>query len=196
MSDIEQISQLVLWERQARGRGLNQALADCYWDDGTVTTSWSSGNAKATFVGQRPVDYANALPLVGRYGAPIVHLSGDRAYAELPATTKHWVQLDDNIAIVESFMRLIYRVEKRAGEWKISDMTAINEADTIAPEIPGTDLHIDVKLATSLRTAYRYLAYTRIKAGGKIGQDGIGVDRPETVTPVYEKAKAWLLKQL
>lgn len=192
MSDIDVISQLVLWERQARGRGLNEALADCYWEDGTVTTSWSTGNARATFVGQRPVDYATQLPLVGRYAAPIVHLNGMRAYAELPATTKHWVKLDDNIAIVESFMRLIYCLEQRNGIWKISDMTAINEADTIAPEIPGTPLQIDVALAKSLRIAYRFLAYTRIKAGGKIGQDGIGTDRPETVKPVYDKAEAWI----
>ncbi|WP_127848987.1 nuclear transport factor 2 family protein [Lacticaseibacillus hulanensis] len=192
MSDIEAISQLVLWERQARGRGLNDELANCYWEDGTVTTSWSTGNARATFVGQRPVDYATSLPLVGRYAAPIVHLNGNRAYAELPSTTKHWVNLDGEIAIVESFMRLIYCVEKRNGEWKISDMTAIDEADTIAPEIPGTDLHIDAKLARSLRSSYRYLAYTRIKAGGKIGQDGIGIDRPETVKPVYDRAENWI----
>jgi hypothetical protein len=192
MSDIDEISQLVLWERQARGRGLDDELANCYWEDGTVTTSWSKGNARKTFIGQRPVDYATTLPLVGRYAAPIVHLNGNRAYAELPSTTKHWVDLDGNIAIVESFMRLIYCVEKRNGEWKISDMSAINEADTIAPEIPGVDLHIDVKLAKSLRTSYRYLAYTRIKAGGKIGQDGIGSDKPETVKPVYDRANAWI----
>lgn len=192
MSAIETISQLVLWERQARGRGLNEALANCYWPEGTVTTSWSTGNARATFVGQRPVDYATSLPLVGRYGAPIVHLNGKRAYVELPSTTKHWVALGDNIAIVESFMRLIYCVEKRGDEWKISDMTAINEADTLTPEIPGTDLHIDQALAKSLRSSYRFLAYTRIKVGGQIGQDGIGVDRPETVAPVYAKAQAWI----
>ncbi|WP_054655570.1 hypothetical protein [Secundilactobacillus silagei] len=83
MSDIEEISQLVLWERQARGRGLDDELANCYWEDGTVTTSWSKGNARETFIGQRPVDYATDLPLVGRYAAPIVHLNGNRAYAEL-----------------------------------------------------------------------------------------------------------------
>jgi hypothetical protein len=192
MSAIETISQLVLSERQARGRGLNDILANCYWEDGTVTTSWSSGNARATFVGQRPVDYATNLPLVGRYAAPIVHVNGTRGYAELPSTTKHWVQLGANVAIVESFMMLVYRVEERAGVWKISDMTAINEADTLTPEIPGTDLHIDLELVQSLRRSYRYLAYTRIKAGGQIGQDGIGTDRPETVQPVYTKAEAWL----
>ena len=192
MSAIEAISQLVLWERQARSRGLNEELAACYWPDGTVTTSWSSGNARDTFIGQRPVDYATALPLVGRYAAPIVHVNGDRGYAELPSTTKHWVDLDGNVAIVDSFMHLIYRVERRAGEWKISDMTAIDEADTIVPEIPGTDLHIDAALAKQQRIAYRWLAYTRIKAGGEIGSDGIGTDRPETVAPVYAKAEAWL----
>lgn len=192
MSDVETISQLVLWERQARGRGLDVELANSYWEDGTVTTSWSTGNARESFIGQRPVDYATDLPLVGRYAAPIIHLNGDHAYAELPSTTKHWVNLDGNEAIVESFMRLVYCVERRNGKWKISDMTAINEADTLEPAIPGVDLHIDAELAKNLRPSYRFLAYTRIKAGGKIGQDGIGTDRPETVKPVYDRAEAWL----
>ncbi|MTV82324.1 hypothetical protein GM612_06615 [Lactobacillus sp. CRM56-3] len=91
-------------------------------------------------------------------------------------------------------MRLIYRVEKRGDTWKISDMTGINEADTLTPAVPGTDLHVDPTDLKGLRASYRFLAYTRIKAGGKIGNDGIGTDRPETVKPIYDKAEAWIQK--
>lgn len=192
MSDIEEISQLVLWERQARGRHLDEELQNCYWEDATVTTSWSSGLARDTFVGKKPVDFDYSLPLVGRMGSPIVHLKGNRAYVELPSTTKHWLYLGENEAVVESYMRLIYRVEKRDGQWKISDMSAINEADTLTPDIPGTDLHINPEDVKGLRASYRWLAYTRIQAGGTIGDDGIGTDRPETVAPVYAKAEAWI----
>ncbi|WKF85699.1 nuclear transport factor 2 family protein [Lacticaseibacillus pantheris] len=192
MSDIETISQLVLWERQARGRHLASELADCYWDDATVTTSWSSGLAKEAFVGQHPVDFDYSMPLVGRMAAPIVHQRGTRAYVELPSTTRHWLMLDGNEAVVESYMRLIYRLERRDGTWKISNLTSINEADTLSPAIPGTDLHVDPADFKGLRISYRFLAYTRIKAGGTINNDEIGTDRPETVQPVYDKAEAWL----
>lgn len=47
--------------------------------------------------------------------------------------------LDGNEAVVESYMRLIYRLERRNVTWKISNLTIINEADTLSPAIPGTD---------------------------------------------------------
>ncbi len=89
-------------------------------------------------------------------------------------------------------MTLVYRVEKRGDVWKISDLTSINNADTLMPVIPGVDLNIDQELVAGLRVSYRWLAYTRIKTGGKIDNDGIGSDKPETVKPVYDKAEAWI----
>ncbi|KRO15151.1 nuclear transport factor 2 family protein [Lacticaseibacillus saniviri] len=192
MTDFEAISQLVLKERSARGKHQDAALADSYWDDATVTTSWSTGLAHDTFVGQHPVDFDYSKPMVGTYGTPLVYQNGSRAYVEVSSTTKHWVTLSSNEAIVESFMTLVYRVEKRGDVWKISDLTSINNADTLMPVIPGVDLNIDQELVAGLRVSYRWLAYTRIKTGGKIDNDGIGSDKPETVKPVYDKAEAWI----
>ncbi|GAY73342.1 hypothetical protein [Lentilactobacillus kosonis] len=192
MTDFEEISQLVLKERSARGKHLDDALANSYWDDATVTTSWQSGLAHDTFVGRHPVDFDYSKPMVGTFGTPLVYQNGNRAYVELSSTTRHWVDLDGDDAIVESFMTLVYRVEKRGDVWKISDLTSIDNADTLTPVVPGTDLHIDQDLLKGLRVSYRWLAYTRIKAGGKIGNDGIGSDKPETVKPVYDKAEEWI----
>lgn len=100
--------------------------------------------------------------------------------------------LGQDEVIVQSYMTLVYCVKKRHGQWRISDMTAICDADTLTPVIAGTDLHLDQDLLKSLRVSYRFLAYTRIKAGGTIDNNGIGTDRPETVAPVYAKAQAWL----
>ncbi|WP_390409293.1 hypothetical protein [Lacticaseibacillus jixiensis] len=182
----------MLKERAARGRHQDQALAASYWPEATVTTSWSTGLASDTFVGQHPVDFDYSLPLIGRYGTPLVDQSGDHAVAEVSSMTKHWMYLGQDEVIVQSYMTLVYCVEKRHGEWRISDMTAICDADTLTPVIAGTDLHLDQDLLKSLRVSYRFLAYTRIKAGGTIDNNGIGTDRPETVAPVYAKAQAWL----
>ena len=152
MSDIEEIEQLVVWERQTRVRGLDKENLATYWPDATVTTSWQSGPV-ASFNGKKSVDYQTNLPLVSRTSTPVIHLNSQtgRAYVELPATTKHWLMMGATEVVLESFRRLVYRVEKRNGEWRINDMSAINEADTLTPCIPGTDLNIDIQKAKSLR---------------------------------------------
>jgi len=189
MTDFEAISQLVLKERSAREKHQDATLADSYWDDATSTTSWPTGMAPETFADQPAVAFDE---IVGSYGTPLVYQNGTRAYVELSSTTKHWVTLASNEAIVESFMTLVYLVEKRGDIWKISDLTSINHADTLIPVIPGVDLNIDQELVAELRTSYRWLAYTRIKSGGRISNDEIGSDKPETVKPVYDKAEAWI----
>ncbi len=140
-----EISQLVAKERAYRGNHQDDALLALFYPDATFTTSWQSGPI-ATFVGHAPVDYKNneqtKLPLVGQYGYPIVHRHGQRAYVEVAATTYHWQLVNGVEAIVTSFMRLVYRVEKRTDTWLISDLTSIDESDMLQPAIPGQDLHV------------------------------------------------------
>ena len=95
-------------------------------------------------------------------------------------------------AVLTSYMRLIYCVECREGVWKITDLTTINEDDTLAPAIPGTDLHINPEDLKGLRHSYRFLAYVRIKAGGKVRDDELGIDRPEAVGKVYQELEEWI----
>lgn len=190
MNDFEAISQLVLQERMYRGRHVKEA-ANCYFPDATVTTSWQSGPV-ATFLGKQPADFSNSLPIVGRFGTPIVHQNGKRAYVELSSTTNHWQMINDVEAVIESYMRLLYLVEKRDNEWKIVNLTAIDEADKIQPAIPGQDLKIDPADVAHLRRSYRFLAYGRLKAGGEISQDLPGTDRKADEEALYQKAEDWL----
>lgn len=87
-------------------------------------------------------------------------------------------------------MRLIYRVELREDEWKISDFRSIYESDTLRPEIPGTDLHLDPAELAKLRHAYRYLAYV----DDDVSPDLPGIDRPDEVKKLYEELEQWLQK--
>ena len=88
------------------------------------------------------------------------------------------------------YMRLIYRVEKRDNDWKISDFRSIYESDTLRPEIPGTDLHLDRDILVSLRHSYRYLAYVDGKEN--TSQELVGIDRPEQVEALYAELEEWL----
>ena len=130
--------------------------------------------------------------IINRLGPAVVHQKKDRAVVELPSTTTRQIQVNGEEAVLDSYMRLIYRVECREGIWKIADLCAINEFDTLQPLIAGTDLHINPEHLKGLRSSYRFLAYTRNQAGGKERQDLYGIDRHEEVDALYAEAFAWL----
>ena len=193
VSDYEAISRLVTWERQSRVRHLYDEMANCYFPDATVTTSWTKGSVSAYLNNRNRLPEASEEGVIlVRYSPPIIHQNNKRAYAELPITTNRWVKVNDEEAVLTSYMRLIYCVECREGVWKITDLTTINEDDTLAPAIPGTDLHINPEDLKGLRHSYRFLAYVRIKAGGKVRDDELGIDRPEAVEKVYQEFEEWI----
>ena len=196
MANHSKLSHLVLWERQARVRNLQKALQNCYWEDATVTTSWTTGNAQSFLQPGNQSHRTEASDdevIINRSCAPIVHYyTGDHAYVELPTEANHWIHVNGEDAILTSNMRLLYRCEKRDSVWKISDMTSVFEMDKLAPVIPGTDLHIDPEDLKGLRRSYMWLSYVRIKSGGTISNDLIGIDRPEDIQKIYDLAKAWI----
>ncbi len=191
-TDYEQIQNIVLWERQARVRHLYDELASCYFDDATVTTSWTKGSVKDYLKGGNRAEASPDEIIINRIGSPIIHQNKKKAYVELPMTTLHWIKVNGEEAVLTSYMRLIYKVEKRNNVWKISDLTTINEDDTLEPAISGTDLHINSEDLKGLRHSYRFLAYVRIKAGGTISNDLLGTDRPEDVAKIYDEVEKWL----
>ena len=191
--DYEAITRLVTWERQSRVRHLYDELAGCYFPDATVTTSWTKGPASAYLNNRNRLPEASDEGVIlVRYSTPIIHQNNKRAYAELPITTNRWVKVNGEEAVLTSYMRLLYCVECREGVWKITDLTTINEDDTLAPAVPGTDLHINPEDLKGLRRSYRFLSYARIKAGGKVRDDELGIDRPEAVEKLYQELEEWI----
>jgi hypothetical protein len=189
-ANVIEISQLVVRERQNRVRRRPADLAACFHPDATITTSWLQGTV-AEFVSGQPANSRNG-PIVNRAGPPIVNESGPRAVVELPSTTIHWIQVGGVEAELTSFMRLLYRIETRDGAWKIADLTAINEGDTLRPSVVGTSLRIDQAQLDQYRHSYRFLAYTRALDGVEVSDDLYGVDRPGPVDELYAHALAWL----
>lgn len=195
MSELAEISQLVVRERQCRVRRLADQLRQCFHPDATVTTSWLEGSAAAFVSDAERKSEDNSIPPVNRIGPPIVHHTGRRAVVELPSTTTWCLSVDGIEAQLTSFMRLIYRVEQRDGSWRISDLTAINEASALAPAVPGSELHVDPEALAGLRHSYRYLAYTRGLQGETVSPDLFGIDRPDAVNALYEEAFSWMAEQ-
>ena len=189
--DYDTITNLVVGERMYRAGGRGAEHRDCFWDDATIRTSWQKGGVES-FVGKSPVEMRHDHLSVNRCASPLIHLNGDRAFVEYPSTTIRSVILGENEAILTSYMRLLYKVEKRDGEWRILELATLLEGDQLAPAIPGTDLHIDTRFALGLRQSYRWLAYCRIAAGGTESDDLPGTDRPEDVKKLYDEFQGWL----
>lgn len=188
--DIAEISELVARERLFRARH-NPEIADCYYPDATVATSWQQGPL-STFIGSDSKEVDPRFTIVGNISPAVVHLNEKRAYVELPTCTHMRIMVNGTLAQIESYRRLIYRVEKRNGEWKISQMTSINENDDLRPVIAGQDLHIKSSDLEGLRPSYQFLAYVRKAAGGDISNDLLGTDRPEDIDKLYTQAETWL----
>jgi hypothetical protein len=195
VGEVTELTQLVVRERQSRVRRLADQLRDCFHPDATVTTSWLQGSAEAFVSSAEGGSPASRRTILSRLGPPLVHHWGLRAVVELPSTTTRSVSVHGVEAELTSFMRLIYRAERRDGAWRISDLTAVNEWDTLHPAVPGAGLRIDADAVAGLRHSYRWLAYTRSLEGETLSADLFGIDRIDAVNALYEAAFTWLRAQ-
>lgn len=196
MTDYEAVQNLIVSERLYRVSHRNAELAQCYAEDAQIHTSWQHGGV-SLFVGQAPKEAqaATMLANVNRCNPPLIHFSKTsplKALVEYPSTTTRIVMVNGTEAVLTSYMRLIYRVEKRDKEWKITAMTSVNEYDELSPVIPGKNLKIQPKDVEGLRPSYRWLAYTRMNAGGTVSNDELGTDRADELNRFYEQEYGWL----
>jgi hypothetical protein len=191
MDDISAITQLVLHERQARDRGWWDQMAACYHPDSTVSLSWLQASG-AEFTARSRKMSESGLRAVHRPGAPSVHLEGDRAVTELPVVIEFRTTINGVEADCASYCRLLYKVERRDGAWKIKSLTCIYERDTLFPVVAGAALTLDEERLAAFRAPYRFLAYLLSLAGHSIRDDLYGDDRPALVQTLYGEVFAWL----
>lgn len=189
--DYEQIGRLVVSERIYRVTHRNTEHANCFAENAIIRTSWQSGSV-SSFVGQHPAENVTEHFNVNRCGGPLIHLNENRAFVEYPTTTIRSVTVNGESAVLTSYMRLLYRVEKISGDWKIIEMISINEADELAPAVEGRKLKIKPKDLKDLRISYRWLAYVRKNNGGEISNDLLGTDRPDELEKIYNESFKWL----
>ena len=191
MSDIDQITQLVLHERQGRDRGWWDQMDACFHPDATVSLSWFNGSGPDFVTRSRAMSQGGLWPL-HRLSPPAVHINQTRAFVEVPVSVEVRFPVNGVEADLVSYTRLLYRVEHRAASWKILGLCAIYERDTLAPAIPGTTLDVDVERFGSFRASYRCLAYHISLRGQPVNDDLYGDDQPERCAALYDKIRGWL----
>jgi hypothetical protein len=190
MSDVDELAQLVLRERQGRDRGWWTQMRECFEPGATIRLSWFEGTADE-FVARSQDMATRGDQASHRLSPPVVQVMGDRAVVELPMT----VEFRTVIAGVEADLacegRLLYRAASGAGRWRIAGMEAIYRRDTLLPSIPGTRLEIRPEDLAGFRPAYRLLSYHLSRRGYAISPDLYGDDRPEGVEELYRESFRW-----
>ncbi len=188
---IEDVTQLVLRERQCRDRGWWDQMAECFADNAAIRMSWFTGSA-AEFVRRSREMSGRGDYAVHRLSPPAIQFKDDRALAEVPLTIEFRVTINGVEAYLDSNARSQYRAERIDGMWRIVDITSIYERDSLYPAIPGTRLDIDSEELATYRPSYRCLAWYLSQKGYRIGADLLGDDQPEAAARQYEAGAAWL----
>lgn len=186
-------AQLVLRERQARDRRWWDRERDCFHPDATVQVTWFDGSA-ADFVAGSAEMAAGGTDTAHLLQPPIVHLGSerpDRAMVELGVTITSRTTVNRLEVDVASVGRILYRTERRAGEWRITSLTCVYARDTLTATTPGRVLRIPAEELAGYRTSYRMLSWTFARRGIPVRDDMLGDDRPVEVARFYDESFAW-----
>ena len=191
VSDVSAVSQVILKERQGRDRGWFDQETACFHPDSRVRIAWFDGPGPE-FVRLSAQIHATGIRPIHRLSPPVVHVTGDRAVAEVPAEISIVQDFAGVAAYVINHVRLLYRAERRDGEWKLSALDCIYERDTLTPVVVGQTPQLDQELLARFRQPFMYLGYHLHQTGKSVRDDLYGDDRPEHVDELYQEAFTWL----
>lgn len=191
MSHVEDLTQLVLRERQARDHGWWDWMAESYLPDSTASLAWFRGSGP-DFVERSREMHRRGVQTAHRVCAPAVHVRGDRAFAEAGTSVEVRTALDGVRADLVSRARLNYRFLRRGGEWGILSLHAIYERDSLTPVVPGQAVPVPPESIEHRRPSYALLAHVLERWGVPVGDDNLGDDRPAEVDAFYLGVLSWL----
>ncbi|MET9254544.1 nuclear transport factor 2 family protein [Streptomyces sp. NPDC003717] len=191
MTDIDEVTQLVLRERQGRDRGWWDQMRACYWPDSTVTVSWYRGDGPGFVDGSEAMSGRGDLS-VHRLSPPVVQIVADRAFVEVPAAIEVRTEIDGVSADLVSYTRIVYRAGRREGRWGILSLDCVYERDTAQPAVPGTRLAIPPEELAPYRPPYAILARQLARRGYDVNTDLLGDDQPERTAAFYAETLRWL----
>ncbi|MEV0847935.1 nuclear transport factor 2 family protein [Streptomyces sp. NPDC049954] len=191
MTDIDVVTQTVLLERQGRDRGWWDQMRSCYWPDSTVTLSWYRGDGPG-FVDASEAMSGRGDASVHRLSPPAVRIVGDRAFVELPACVEVRTEVDGVTADLVSCTRVVHRLERRAGQWRILTLDCVYERDTLTPAVPGTHLSVPPEQLTAYRAPYALLAWHLARRGYEVSDGLLGDDQPDRTAAFYTETLDWL----
>jgi hypothetical protein len=189
-TDISEITQLILRERESRDLGRWPEMRECFHDDALIRISWITGNADQFVEGS--IDMARRGVLAKhRLGPVLVRVQKDRAVATMSGAIDIPVKIGDVDAQLSSYARFVYPAERRAQRWKLSGFNGVYIRDELVPVVPGQALRVDPAALKGFRRSYQMLSYVLTLSGYQIDSNLPGDDRPETVRALETELFGW-----
>lgn len=190
-NDITHITQLIVRERDSRDMGFWKRMLDCFHPDALIDISWIRGNPQEFVEGSKDMA-ARGMKATHSLGPILVTQNGDQAVATVVGSIDIPTVFDGKQFQLSAHCQMFYRVEKRAGQWRILGFTAIYRRDELTPVVLGDVVRIPQDLFDRFRAPYRHLAWSQHLLGYKVNMDLPGMDRPETVKAIYQSHYDWL----
>ncbi|MGY2737021.1 hypothetical protein [Sphingomonas sp. UYP23] len=125
---------------------------------------------------------------------PIVSLLLAARAADSACAIHTFLPLDGVEASMTSFTRLLCRVQKANGVWRIAGLRAIYIRDLLEPCNPAEIPKIDLDKLKLYRPSYRHLSYVLQANGRPMRSDLPGVDQPDVVTALRAAGRGWLYR--
>jgi hypothetical protein len=188
-TEVVEVTQVIVRERQARDRGWWSQLPGFYHPEARIQTSWFKGTIPEYI--ERSREMAVKDPSGHRLGQPVVKVNGDRAVGEVPMTIEFRGQLRGVEVDVTVYIRFLHRLERRDGQWRLLGSQAVFERDTLVPSVPGAVINISPDEISGFRPSYRMLSLWLTEKGHRVGSDRYGIDRPDEVEALYRDTYGW-----
>lgn len=189
--DITTITQLVVRERESRDFGFWNRMRDCFHADAEINISWFQGRGH-DFVAASKDMAARGMLAKHRLGPILVTLNGERALATLSAIIDIPTVIDSKDFTLSAHCMMFYRVERRAGVWRLSSFEVSYRRDEFIPCILGQSAMLPTDLLATYRPSYRNLSYSLHLKGYTPSNELAGEDRPETAHALLQSLYTWL----
>jgi hypothetical protein len=190
IDDITTITQLVVRERESRDLGFWNRMRECFHPDARVNISWFQGNGY-DFVSASKEMAARGMLAKHRLGPVLVSLNDNRGVASVSGIIDIPTVIDGREFTLSAYCLMLYRTEKRLGEWRLSSFECIYRRDEFVPCIMGQHADLPVDVLTQFRSSYRNLSYSLQMKGYPVNNDLPGEDRPETVRAILQEHFSW-----
>lgn len=165
----------------ARDQGRWDDLLATFHPDGTIHVSWFRG-AFPDFVERCRQNHGKGSRAKHLLWPARIALHGDRATSEVNVAILVRQTIEGIEVDLTSYGRFLDRLERRGGEWRMIERSALYEQDRIDPVEPSAKFAALMASGGAMRfpAPYRYMAY-RVEASGRALAEPVHYDgRPET----------------
>lgn len=198
MLEKHNITKLLEYERYCRDMFRFDEQKECYAKESRVRITWYDGDGRE-FVERSKTMSEGSPHEDGLYSTPrhkiyntLVWLNGDKAVAEMQCMMGGYHTIDGVEYHRLGWARLLYRVVKEEGVWKVAGLDCIYERDMLIPVVAQDNVQIDPKEFEKYRPSYKCVSWLFEKTGLPCSQDLPGDDKPETVQKLYDETSEWL----